>query len=138
VLYVVLLLCLSGCAGSSSSGDSSSTQTAELTVEHVLDQSTGILYIEGSVWHLRVLDAKGVQVLDRQLRGKEATATLAPGQYRLESEEFPCSGNCAHLDPGTDGCSTEFEAEPGVRIAATVTLKPTQGCEIEFAPEPAT
>lgn len=129
-------LVISACGGASDVG-SRSSEKAQLTVQHILDPNLPPLYIEGSVWHLRVLDSKGVAVLDRKLFDEEATVALESGRYRLESEEFPCSGNCGRLGPGTDGCSKEFEAESGATLEAVVTLRPTQGCLIEFAPEPA-
>ena len=135
VISAVLALTLSGCGGASNEG-SRSTEKARLTVEHILDQSSGVLYVEGSVWHLRVLDSDGVPVADRQLIDEDATVALEPGRYRLESEEFPCDGNCGTLDPGIDGCSTEFGAEPGATLSATVTLRPSEGCVIDFAPVP--
>lgn len=135
-ISVVCALSLSGCGGSPGAR-SSSTAKADLRVDHVLDRRVGTVYIEGSVWHLRILDSKGAVILDRRLLDSKATASLEPGRYRLESEEFPCSGNCGNLDPATDGCSKAFEAEPGATIAATVTLRPTKGCTIEFVPEPA-
>ena len=136
LISAALALTLCACGDASDVG-SRSGEKAQLTVEHILDQRSPPIYIEGSVWHLRVLDSEGVAVLDRKLFDEEATVALESGRYRLESEEFPCSGNCGRLGPGTDGCSTEFEAERGATIAAIVTLRPTKGCVIEFAPEPA-
>jgi hypothetical protein len=139
LISLMLAMGLSGCGGSSGSGSEVSPDAkAKLTVEHVLDPSSEIRYIEGSVWHLRVLDSEGTAILNRKLTDDTAAVALAPGRYRLESEEFPCSGNCGSLDAATDGCSTEFEGTPGEMIEATVTLSPTEGCEIELAPEPAT
>ena len=100
-------------------------------VKHVVDRS-GPVYIEGSIWHVRVFDSSGRPVVDRQVRGEHASIELAPGRYRLASEELPCDGNCSLLDPGTDGCSKELVAESGSELTATVTLRPTEGCTIEF------
>jgi hypothetical protein len=137
-LISLLAIGLSGCGGSSGFGSEVSPDAkAKLTVEHVLDLSSA-RYIDGSVWHLRVLDSEGAAILDRKLLDNRAALALEPGRYRLESEEFPCPGNCGNLDVATDGCSTQFEATPGEILEATVTLRPTEGCEIQFAPEPAT
>jgi hypothetical protein len=135
-ISLVLVLGLSGCGSSSAGGRSSKTKAA-LTVEHVLDRSTGILYIEGSIWHLRLVASEGAVMVDQKLADETVALELVPGRYRLESEELPCDGNCGTLDPGRDGCSTEFEVQPRTTLAATVTLRPTQGCAIEFSPEPA-
>ena len=135
VISAALALVLSAC-GASDVG-SRSGGNAQLTVRHTLDPNVPRIYIEGSVWHLRVLDSEGVAVLDRKLMNENAAVALEPARYRLESEEFPCSGNCGLLGPGTDRCSKEFEAEPGAKLQAVVTLRPTQGCLIQFTAEPA-
>ena len=70
--------------------------------------------------------------VDQQVKGEHASLDISPGRYRFVSEELPCDGNCGLLDPGTDGCSEEFVVESGKQLTATVTLRPTQGCTIEF------
>ena len=106
---------------------------ALLRVKHVVDGSGG-LYMEGSVWHVRVVDASGDAVLDRQLMDDRVTLGLEAGRYTIESEELPCDGNCSHLDPATDSCSSEFAIEAGQQAAATVTLRPGKDCSIAFLP----
>ena len=101
VISAALALILSACGGASDVGSRSGEKT-QLTVQHILDPNLPPIYIEGSVWHLRVLDSKGVAVLDRKLFDEEATVALESGRYRLESEEFPCPGNCGRLALGTD------------------------------------
>jgi hypothetical protein len=101
---------------------------ASLGVKHVVDGPP--LYVEGSIWHVRVVGSDGNTVLDRKLADASVSVSLEPGRYELESEEFPCNGNCNHLTPGTDGCSTELTVERGQELAATVKLRPSRGCSI--------
>jgi hypothetical protein len=81
---------------------------------------------------VRVLDAKGQAVLDRKLAEDSVSVRLGEGRYRLESEELPCDGTCAHLDPAMDACSSEFDVGPGDQLAAKVSLRSAQGCKIAF------
>jgi hypothetical protein len=74
--------------------------------------------------------ASGDAVLDRKLTHDSVTVGLGEGRYTLESEELPCDGNCGHLDPAADRCSTDFAVESSQQLAATVTLKPAHGCTI--------
>ena len=102
---------------------------AALRVKHVVDGSQG-LYVEGSGWHVRVVDSDGNTVLEKKLADDSVSVSLEPGRYELQSEEFPCDGNCSNLDPATDGCSEELTAQSGQELAATVTLRPAHGCSI--------
>jgi hypothetical protein len=130
LIGAALALVASGC-GDETKGPAPREGSASLNVEHVVDGSEG-LYVEGSVWHLRVFDSAGHAVFDRKLLDEEASVRLAAGRYRIESEELPCDGNCSLLDPGTDGCSSELDVEDGGDVAATVTLRPGHGCKIHF------
>ena len=96
-----------------------------------IDPNAKSLYMEGSVWHVRVLDSNGDAVLDRRVLENNVSMQLKEGRYRLESEELPCDGNCSHLDPGMDSCSTELDSRPGAMLLAKVTLKPAEGCKID-------
>jgi len=125
-----LVLLVSACGGEATRP--ASGPEASLRITHVLDPSANALYMEGSVWHVRVLDSKGKAVLDRKLFEDSVSVRLGEGQYRLESEELPCDGTCAHLDPAMDPCSSDFSVKPGDRLAAKVSLRPAQGCKITF------
>jgi hypothetical protein len=127
LIGVVLAFVLGGCGNDA--GKPQKDGDASLRVKHVVDGSQG-LYVEGSVWHLRVVDASGDAVLDRKLTEDSLTVGLREGRYTLESEELPCDGNCGHLDPAADRCSTELAVESRQRLAATVTLRPAHGCSI--------
>jgi hypothetical protein len=127
LIGVVLAFVLGGCGNDA--GKPQKDGDASLRVKHVVDGSQG-LYIEGSVWHLRVVDASGDAVLDRKLTDDSVTVGLGEGRYTLESEELPCDGNCGHLDPAADRCSTGVAVESRQHLAATVTLEPAHGCSI--------
>ena len=127
VIGVVLAFVLGGCG--SDAGKPHKDADASLRVKHVVDGSQG-MYVEGSVWHLRVVDASGDAVLDRKLTDESVTVGLGEGRYTIESEELPCDGNCSHLDPAADRCSTGLAVEPRQQLAATVMLEPAHGCKI--------
>jgi hypothetical protein len=128
ILIGVVLVCVLGGCGNDA-GKPQKGADASLRVKHVVDGSQG-MYVEGSVWHLRVVDASGDPVLDRKLTDDSVTVGLGEGRYTLESEELPCDGNCGHLDPAADRCSTEVAVESRQQLAATVTLEPAHGCTI--------
>ncbi len=127
LIGAVLALLVSGCAEESKVLAPDRGGNASLRVKHVVDGPP--LYIEGSIWHVRVVGSDGT-VLDRKLADASVSVSLEPGRYELESEEFPCNGNCNHLTPGTDRCSTELTVERGQELAATVKLRPSRGCSI--------
>jgi hypothetical protein len=127
LIVLVIAFVLGGCGNDA--GKPQKGGDASLRVKHVVDGSQG-LYIEGSVWHLRVVDASGDAVLDRKLTDDSVTVALGEGRYTLESEELPCDGNCGHLDSAADRCSTEVAVESRQHLAATVTLEPAHGCSI--------
>jgi hypothetical protein len=128
LIAAALALALGGC--SDKTGSSEQGGSGSLRVKHVLDPSAKPVYVEGSVWHLQVVDSDGTAVIDRKLLDDSISLRLERGRYRLESEELPCDGNCNHLDSPMDRCSTELAVEPGEQLAATVTLRPTRGCTI--------
>ena len=108
---------------------SSNGVDASLQVKHVLDSSAGV-YVEGSIWHLRVVGSAGDAVLDQDLKTDHVSLQVTVGRVRLESYERPCDGNCGYLDPPTDNCSGSVTAEAGATVKVNVTLKPGQGCTI--------
>jgi hypothetical protein len=128
LIAATMALALGGC--SDKTNGPAQGGSASLRVKHVLDRSARPVYMEGAVWHVRVVDSDGAAVLDRRLLDNSISLRLERGRYRLESEELPCDGNCDHLDPPADRCATDFEVEPGQDLAATVTLRPLHGCEI--------
>jgi len=60
-----LVLLVSACGGEATRP--ASGPEASLRITDVLDPSANALYMEGSVWHVRVVDSKGQAVLDRKL-----------------------------------------------------------------------
>jgi hypothetical protein len=128
IVIGALLAFLAGCGNEAGSPQQGGAE-ASLLVKHVVDGSAG-LYMEGSVWHIRVADDSGDAVLDRKLMDDRVAVRLDPGRYTIDSEELPCDGTCSHLDPAPDRCSSEVEVKSGQQAKATVTLKPGKGCTI--------
>ncbi|MCD6726413.1 MAG: hypothetical protein LT070_04155 [Solirubrobacteraceae bacterium] len=129
---------LTGCGaerprGTDGRPTSAGERPARLTVRQTL--TTEVRYVEGSMSRLRVEEIRSGAVISDELRpfrGDEPLfdRRLEPGEYRLTSHQRPCSGNCANLDPPTDGCETTVRLEPGRNLAATIALAPSQGCTI--------
>jgi hypothetical protein len=126
LIGAVVVLVASAC-GNENPGERPGGGSA-LRVKHVVDGPP--VYIEGSIWHVRVVGSEGNAVLDRKLADDSVSVSLEPGRYKLQREELPCDGNCSNLDPGTDGCSAEVTVEPGQELAATVKLRLSKGCSI--------
>ena len=57
---------------------------------------------------------------------------VEPGEYRLESHQRPCDGNCSLLDPPVDGCEVPVRVD-GAPVRATIVLAQAGGCEIRVA-----
>ena len=98
------------------------------------------VYIEGSLGYLRVeaVGTGAVLVDGRVTDPNEARGTaplfeetVEPGEYRLESHQRPCSGNCSMLDPPADRCAATLDVEPGATVTATIQLAQTGGCSID-------
>jgi hypothetical protein len=125
----VLALLVSGCGSERESREHAPNQDgALLRVTHVVEGPP--LYVEGAIWHVRVVGSDGAAVLDRKLADDSVSVSVDPGRYELQSEEFPCDGNCNNLGPATDSCSTEVTVDWGQELAATVNLRPSKGCSI--------
>ena len=130
LIGIGLVLVLTACGGKAD--EPAAPADASLRVKHVLDPKAESLYVEGSVWHVRMFDSRGNQIVDRELTKNSVSLSLAEGSYELWSEELPCDGNCSVLDPGTDSCSTKFNVAVGDKLTATVALNPSKGCTIAF------
>ena len=98
------------------------------------------VYIEGAIWRLRVRTYRHPRgVVDRRIiEPGGVTLSLPSGAYMLLSSQFPCDGNCGHLDPETDRCGIPFVVAGGSRIAAVVHLRPGTGCRVAVDNTPAT
>jgi len=94
----------------------------------------GAFYTEGSRSYLSVNAKAGgrdrVGYFITHPNDPVYTKRLAAGTYRLDSWQRPCDGNCSNLDPPTDSCSGQLTVTTGQELAATVTVKPSQGCSI--------
>jgi D-alanyl-D-alanine dipeptidase len=93
-------------------------------------------YVEGSVSHLRVRNARRV-VFARARRGElGARLRLRPGRYRVTSFQRACAGDCALLDPPTDRCSRRVRVFAGERTTVRIVTRPGRGCRVRVS-EPA-
>jgi hypothetical protein len=126
-ICIALAMLVGGC-GSGNDQKAEPGGSASLRVKHAVKGPP--YFVEGSIWHVRVVDSNGAAVLDKKLSNDSVSVSLGAGTYKLESEELPCDGNCSYLDPPTDGCSQELTVAAGQELAATVTLKPSRGCSI--------
>ena len=130
LIGIGLVILVTACGGKAN--EPAAAADASLRVNHVLDPKAEGLYVEGSIWHVRVFDSRGHQIVDRKVTDDSVSLALDQGRYDLWSEELPCDGNCSHLDPGTDSCSMKFDVAIGEEVRATVALNPSKGCTIAF------
>jgi hypothetical protein len=130
LIGIGLVLLVTACGAKAN--EPTSAADASLRVKRVLDPKAEGVYVEGSVWHVRVFDSRGHQIVDRKLTNDSVSLLLAEGRYGLWSEELPCDGNCSRLDPGTDSCSIKFDVGVGEKLNAIVALNPSKGCTIAF------
>jgi hypothetical protein len=105
-----------------------------LSVRQVLDTS-GALYVEGSLGYIRLVDSTGSTVFEKQLDPEKLAVSkdVPPGEYVLQSWQRPCDGNCGYLDPPTDRCDAELDLASGGEVRVTITLRPAEGCDIKVS-----
>jgi hypothetical protein len=133
---ILAAACACALAGSAFGGSEASRGSIHVSLRLVPGAP---VYIEGSIWHLRVRRFdRGGQVYDQGLPLTATTLYLPRGTYLLLSSQFPCDGNCGHLDPETDRCSIPFAIARGRRIAAVVHLRASAGCSVTVDNTPAT
>ena len=133
---IVAATCVFALAGLGLGSSGESRGSIHVTV-HVVPGSA--VYIEGAIWHLRVRKYdSSAQVVDRRITKSGVTLALPAGPYLLLSSQFPCDGNCGHLDPETDRCGISFVVFGRSRIAAVVHLRPGVGCRVTVDNTPAT
>lgn len=93
-------------------------------------------YRDGAYHYVRVEDATGETVVERQYRRDDAVrlvTRLAAGSYRTISWQRPCQETCPRagqvgLDAPTDICGTKLELVPAGRATVDVRLQPGVGC----------
>jgi hypothetical protein len=131
---LVAVLATSGCGQTETESPEAAPSPATLNVRQVLDPS-GPLYIEGSLGYVRLEDAGGLRVFEKQLDPeKPALSQAVPaGEYVLKSWQRPCNGNCGYLSPPSDRCQSQLSLPAGGAVRATITLKPGSGCAIEVS-----
>ena len=128
-------LLLMVCAAPPAAGQGRGT----LDYTRVLDTSGGV-YIEGSISYLRVRDGNGALVLARQegpIVRFRVRRSLPAGRYRLTSFERPCDGNCSALDLPVARCSRRIKILAGGRTGVRTTVRPARGCRMSVKARPA-
>lgn len=105
----------------------------------------GVIYVEGSAAHAKVVSAKGDVVLNEFFdvpfgkKHRVLRTQLPPGTYRIKAYQAPCDPSACQAPPSTWGdpqlpCSTQFTADEGARLVATLTVTPERcriGVELE-------
>jgi hypothetical protein len=129
VLALLMALASSGC-GEADTQQAPPT-SATLSVRQVLDTS-GKLYIEGSLGYVRLVDAGGSTAFEKQLDPEKLAVSreIPAGEYVLQSWQRPCDGNCGYLDPPTDRCDARLTLAPDSDMHVMITLRPADGCEM--------
>jgi hypothetical protein len=136
---LVAVVVLAGCGGSEDepSPPAGEAPRARLVVREVLWPQPR--YIEGTLAFLRVAPVGGGAALvdgpvtdGESERGTEPLfeAVVEPGEYRVDSHQRPCNGNCSLLDAPADRCAATVKARSGETLVATVVLAQSGGCEI--------
>ena len=123
-----IVLGVAGCG----SHDSIPTGSGQLHVQQLVAKGSPFP-IEGAYHYVRVTGDSGS--LKRRLsfeRTPQTTLQLPAGDYRLESWQRTCDGNCGYLDQPSDRCETGFELQARQRLEATVTVDYGSGCTISF------
>jgi hypothetical protein len=124
---------LAGCASGEPADDVDPPAVGRLVV--LEDYKTdGPLFTEGSVPHLRIARQDGGVVFDDEVLdagdGPLFDRNLPRGEYRLDSAQRPCDGNCGYLDPPTDECSGRVTVRPDTTTTVTITVRPGSPCRI--------
>jgi hypothetical protein len=132
LVLALAMVTISGC------GEAETPQAAPplttLSVLQVLDTS-GALYIEGSLGYIRLVDSTGSTVFEQQLDPERLALSkgVPSGEYVLQSWQRPCDGNCGYLDPPTDRCDAKLNLAAGGDVRVTITLRPAEGCDIKVS-----
>ena len=136
VIGAALALLVGGCGGS---GDKKTEPggAGSLRVKHVVDASQGV-YVEGSIWHVRVVDSDGSVVLDKKLADDSVSVTLVRASTSWRARSCRATGTAATSTRPRIAVRRSLRS-PRARSSLTVTLKPAHGCSIAVLsrrPEP--
>jgi hypothetical protein len=122
-LVVAAIALLTAACGASSAADQASG-TLKVT-QHI----NGHLYVEGSVGYVKIV--KGGKTIFEGRIGDGVSKELSPGTYQLDSYQNLCIGNCGHLGPPIDKCSTTIAVNSDQTTSAAVELTPeSNSCTI--------
>jgi hypothetical protein len=94
-------------------------------------------YVQGSVPFVLVRDARGTDVVRREVKGGSTTVSLPDGEYTLASYWRPCQGRCDPEDLPTDRCSRKFTIHTARRgdsetIAASAVFSGGEACVLKL------
>ena len=137
-ILVALLgaVALSACGGY----EPTSPDAADVRIRQIYDMSEAA-YIHGMYSYVRVERLSGDKLIEERLADaagtyprfiSRAAVRLDPGEYRLASFQRPCESNCGSLAAPTDECNRLIQVSPGDAVEVTVTVRPGEGCRIEF------
>jgi len=87
--------------------------------------------VEGAVSYLRIDRPGGATVTEGRLPGSDqVTLRLPAGQYRLQSWQRTCDGNCGHLDQPTARCTRTFALHRGQPLVAAIQVRFPATCVV--------
>lgn len=128
---VLALACLTATACGAGGGDDPGQGGAArhtLTIEQNFASEDGVVYMEGAVAEVVVLDAAGTARRASGDPSKPLTfSDLTAGRYTLQPGLLPCEANCGNLGPKRDACEATVTITSDTIVR--VTYIPTQACE---------
>jgi hypothetical protein len=123
--------------GPQSPSPSASPDTGVIHVNRVVKGDGHLLYIEGAIAYVRLVEDGGPAVVEKRLPSYvedwSGDLVVTPGHYELQSYVRICQANCGNPGPPADQCSAHLWVLAGDEIEATITYRPGKGCSTEYA-----
>ena len=94
--------------------------------------------LEGAVLFVRLVDERGVTVVDRPIDWPSDRQPVPPGDYALTAYFRTCSGNCSILDGEDRFCEHDLVLSPKHVVEVHIVpsnLLPGSTCSIDRSPE---
>ena len=104
--------------------DEPASENGRLVIQKSLDGPP--VFIEGSATQFRIMRVDGSTVAEHvRWSAMLFDGSLAPGSYKLETVERPCSGNCGMLDEPveTTRCALDVRVVAGERSEVSIDVK---------------
>lgn len=90
----------------------------------------GILFTEGALGEVFLIDARGVEQVKRAPTNASIEFSgLAAGRYVVRPGLRPCSGNCEHLDARLGACEATATVG-GSTTTIRVRYRPEEPCDV--------